>query len=109
VARFSDPVPALKRRVADEILLLLDGWTQEYAANFMGATQSRMSELRRGKLERFSLDRLVRYLARLGREIQIVTTKRATLSVLDHRAVDGIAATARVPSEVGGREGSSAR
>jgi predicted XRE-type DNA-binding protein len=107
VARFSDPVPALKRRVADEILLLLDGWTQEYAADFMGATQSRMSELRNGKLERFSLDRLVRYLARLGREIEIVTTKRAaTLSFLDHRAVDELAATAREPREVGGGEGS---
>jgi predicted XRE-type DNA-binding protein len=107
VARFSDPVPALKRRVADEILLLLAGWTQEYAADFMGATQSRISELRNGKLERFSLDRLVRYLARLGREIQIVTTKRpATLSFLGHRAVDGTAATTRVPRDGGGREGS---
>jgi predicted XRE-type DNA-binding protein len=80
-----DPVPALKRRVADEILVLLEGWTQEYAADFLGAKQPRMSELRRGRLDRFTLDRLVRYLSRLHRDIEIVTTKRPDLSVLDHR------------------------
>jgi predicted XRE-type DNA-binding protein len=80
-----DPVPALKRRVADEILVLLEGWTQEYAADFLGARQPRMSELRRGRLDRFTLDRLVRYLSRLHRDIEIVTTKRPDLSVLEHR------------------------
>src|SRR5258708_4268891 len=80
-----DPLPALKRRAADEINILLAGWTQEYAAAFLQTTQPRISELRRGRLERFSLDLLVRYLSHLGREIELVTTKRAGLSVHDHR------------------------
>ena len=83
--RWVDPVPALRRRVADEILVLLEGWRQDYAADFLGATQPRMSELRRGHLERFTLDRLVRYLSRLNRDIEIVTAKRPEFTVLDHR------------------------
>jgi predicted XRE-type DNA-binding protein len=79
--RWIDPVPALKRRVADEILLLLDGWTQEYAADFIRTTQPKVSELRRGHLERFSLDRLVRYLSRLHRDIEIVSIPRAGPSI----------------------------
>lgn len=85
MAHWVDPVPALKRRVADEILVLLEGWRQDHAANFLGATQPRMSELRRGHLDRFTLDRLVRYLSRLKRDIIITTVKRADFSVLDHR------------------------
>lgn len=80
-----DPVPALKHRVADEISVLLEGWTQEYAAAFLRTSQPRVSEIRRGKLDRFSLDRLVRYLSRLGRDIEVVTTKRPEFSVHNHR------------------------
>lgn len=68
-----DPLPALKRRVADEILTILDGWSQTYAASFLNSTQSRVSDLRTGKLERFSLDRLVQLLSNLGRDVEIVT------------------------------------
>jgi predicted XRE-type DNA-binding protein len=84
MARWIDPVPALKRRVADEILLLLDGWRQDYAADFVGATQPKISELLRGHLERFTLDRLVRYLSRLHRDIEIVTTRRPGPSPFSH-------------------------
>jgi predicted XRE-type DNA-binding protein len=80
-----DPVPALKRRVVDEILVLLEGWRQEHAADFLRTNQGRVSELRRGHLDRFSLDRLVRYLSRLHRDITITTTKTPGLSVLDQR------------------------
>jgi len=83
--RWIDPVPALKRRVADEILVLLTGWRQDYAAHFLRASQPRMSELRRGHLDRFTLDRLVRYLSRLHRDIEIVTKKSPGMAVLDHR------------------------
>src|SRR5205814_728164 len=79
--RWIDPVPALKQRVADEILSLLRGWNQDYAADFIGATQPKVSELRRGHLDRFTLDRLVRYLSRLHRDIEIVTTPRLEPSI----------------------------
>jgi len=87
--RRPDPIPALKRRVADEILLLLDSWSQANAACLMGAWQPRVSELRAGHLHRFSLDRLVRYLAHLDREVTIVSKRIIRLSVVNHRAVDG--------------------
>lgn len=83
--RWVDPLPALKQRAADEINILLAGWTQEYAAAFLEASQARISELRHGKLEAFSLDRLVTYLSRLGRVVELATSKREGISVHPHR------------------------
>lgn len=40
--------------------------TQAAAAKLMGVTQPRISDLRRGKIDRFSIDMLVRMLARAG-------------------------------------------
>lgn len=82
-----DPIPALKQRVANEILILTDGWTQANAAALIDGLQPRISELRAGRLNRYSLERLLRYLSSLGRGIEIVTTK-ARLGVLDHALVD---------------------
>ena len=63
---YVDPIPALKQRVAQIIVERLDGWSQVYAADFLGTNQPRMSNIRRGRLERFSLDQLVRHLAHIG-------------------------------------------
>jgi predicted XRE-type DNA-binding protein len=71
--KWVDPIPALKRRVADEILVLMDGWSQPFAASFMHVTQSRVSDLRRGHLENISLERMLQCLSRLGRTIEIKT------------------------------------
>ena len=99
-----DPVPALKQRVAEEISVLLEGWTQEYAAAFLRTSQPRVSEIRRGKLDRFSLDRLVRYLSRLGRDIKVVTTKGPEFSVLNHRNPRLNGGSAAATSEAEGLE-----
>jgi predicted XRE-type DNA-binding protein len=87
--RWEDPVPGLKRRVADEILVLTDGWSQSYAASFMHVSQSRVSDLRRGNLDRVSLERLAQCLSHLGREIEITTRRAAGLSVHPHWKIDG--------------------
>lgn len=42
------------------------GLTQMQAAKALGVTQARMSDLKRGKISSFSLDRLVRLAARAG-------------------------------------------
>lgn len=55
----------MKQQVAAAIVARLGGWTQAYAANFLGTWQPRMSDLRTGRLEAFSLDQLLRYAARL--------------------------------------------
>ena len=42
------------------------GLTQTEAAKVLGVTQARVSDLKRGKISRFSLDLLVRLAARAG-------------------------------------------
>jgi predicted XRE-type DNA-binding protein len=71
--RFRDPIPALKRQLADELVLLLDGYERHLAGSYLGVEGARISDLRRGDLRRFSVQRLIRMLARIGR--------RTTLSV----------------------------
>lgn len=50
-----------------QMLLIRNGWTQQAAARICGQTQPRISDLRRGATERFSLDSLVNIAAALGR------------------------------------------
>jgi predicted XRE-type DNA-binding protein len=74
-----DPVPPLKQVLARAIVEALDGWLQEWAAELLRTDQPRMSDLRAGRLERFSLQQLVRFVARIGGEVTITirwTSKR---------------------------------
>ncbi len=48
------------------------GLTQHEVAELLGTTQPKVSALLAGKVEGFSLDRLVRYLNLLGEDIHIV-------------------------------------
>ena len=69
-----DPIPALKRHVASAIVTHLEGWTQEMAAELIRTDQPRVSDLRKGRLERFSLERLVRFATRLGADVTVAVT-----------------------------------
>lgn len=60
-----DPVPALKIQLADLIVQRIAGWAQVDAANLLRTTQPRISDLRNGRLERFSLEQLVRLVRRV--------------------------------------------
>lgn len=51
------------------------GLTQVRAAKLLGVTQPRISDLRRGRLELFSIDTLVEMLARLGVAVTVRTRK----------------------------------
>jgi predicted XRE-type DNA-binding protein len=84
-----DPVPALKRRVADEIVVLIEGWSQSFAPSFMDCRQSRVSDLRRGHLERMSLERMLQCLSHLSRNIEINTTRGPGGSCFEHWKIDG--------------------
>lgn len=46
-------------------------WTQVEAAQQLGISQSRVSDLVRGKCEKFSLDMLVNLVARSGKKITL--------------------------------------
>ena len=66
-----DPIPELKRQLAQLVVERLERWNQVYAADFIGTDQPRMSDLRRGRLERFSLERLVRFVTRVDGTVRI--------------------------------------
>lgn len=72
-----DPIPELKRQLASEIVRALDGWSLGEIAVFFGVDQPRLSNLRRGKLERFSVDGLIRVLAppRTRRRVELRVVK----------------------------------
>ena len=46
-------------------------WTQAEAAQHLGIGQSRVSDLMRGKRDKFSLDMLITIAARAGRKIEL--------------------------------------
>lgn len=49
------------------------GWTQAEAAGHLGIGQSRVSDLVRGKVDKFSLDMLVTLATRAGRKVMLVS------------------------------------
>lgn len=54
-----------------ELLIRNQRLTQSEAAEFLGIHQSRVSDLVRGKIDRFSIDMLVKLLAKTGRQVEI--------------------------------------
>jgi len=55
----------------------LNGWTQAQAAEFFGETQPRISNLLKGEISRFSMDKLIVMLARAGITVLVETKRRA--------------------------------
>lgn len=66
-------VLALRSQLIDELRVLIErnDWTQVHAAKALGVSQSRISDLNRGKWEKFSLDMLLTLAARAGLQPQI--------------------------------------
>jgi len=46
-------------------------WTQAEAAQVLGISQSRVSDLIRGKFEKFSLDMLITLATRAGKKVEL--------------------------------------
>ena len=57
-------------------LIYAQGLTQQGAAALLGTTQPRVSDLVRGRIERFSIDMLVTLLARAGVRVDLVAGAR---------------------------------
>ena len=66
-----DPIPALKERLASEILAVIGDLNQHVAATVLRIDQPRMSDLIHGRLERFSASKLIRVLANIERRVDI--------------------------------------
>jgi len=60
----------LMRRISEGVRAR--GLTQAAAAGLLGTTQPTISDLVRGKLSRFSLERLIAFLNALGQDVEIV-------------------------------------
>jgi predicted XRE-type DNA-binding protein len=66
-------VLALRADLMGRLRLMVrdNGWTQVQAAEHFGIAQSRVSDLMRGKWEKFSLDMLITLAARAGRRVEL--------------------------------------
>ena len=53
------------------------GWTQAEAAAFFGETQPRISNLMKGEISRFSIDKLINMLARAGLRVRVEIEAKA--------------------------------
>ena len=62
---------ALRADLMGRLRLLVqnEGWTQAQAAQRFGIAQSRVSDLVRGKWDKFSLDMLITLAARAGQKV----------------------------------------
>lgn len=56
------------------------GLTQAQAAAFFGVTQPRISDLVRGKIDRFSIDTLIAMLGHAGVKVQIIVGRAAKVA-----------------------------
>lgn len=61
----------LKLQLARELCAILHGYRRDNGAAYIDAHPTELSRLRRGDLRRFSLDRIVRYIARAGYDIEV--------------------------------------
>ncbi len=63
----------LKARLASLIYDTIEirGWTQEHAAGLLGITQPDISNICRGRLKNFSVERLLHFLSKLDQRVTI--------------------------------------
>ncbi|HUQ19672.1 MAG TPA: hypothetical protein VM099_08665 [Gemmatimonadaceae bacterium] len=67
-----DPIPALKQRLAKLILQEIGDEHAGTVGTIPGLDQTRASKLTQGRLERFSVQWLIRLLARINRRVKSV-------------------------------------
>jgi hypothetical protein len=68
----ADPIPELKRLAASALAKRISGWASVYdAAALLGTQRARVVDIRSGRLTRFSLETLLRYLVRAGARVEL--------------------------------------
>lgn len=76
-ALFDDPVVAQNLKVRSELMIQIEKeitdrrLTQQQAAELLEVSQPRISDLVKGKIDKFSIDMLVNMLAALGKDVSI--------------------------------------
>ena len=77
---------ALNLKVRSDLMIRLSkliearGLTQGQAAHLFGVTQPRISDLVRGKIDRFSIDTLIAMLGHAGVKVQILVGRSAKVA-----------------------------
>ena len=77
-----EPLEAEHLRIRGDLMIAVErliaerGLTQAAAAKLLHVTQPRISDLMRGKLERFSIDTLVEMLGRAGADVSVKVRRR---------------------------------
>ncbi len=72
-----NPAMAQNLKIRSELMIALrqyiedEGLGQKEAAEVFGVHQPRISDLMRGKIEKFTIDRLVNMLARIGKTVKV--------------------------------------
>ena len=77
--RVPSPDQELKLQLARELCVILGGYQRGIGATHIGAHATELSRLRHGDLRRFSLARMVRYIARAGYDIEVHLKKTPRL------------------------------
>jgi len=72
-----NPAMAQNLKIRSELMIALrqyiedEGLGQKEAAEVFGVHQPRISDLMRGKIDKFTIDRLVNMLARIGKTVKV--------------------------------------
>ena len=77
--RAPGPEQELKAQLARELCSILHGYQRDIGAACVDAHATELSRLRHGDLRRFSLARIIRYIARAGYDIEVHLKKRPRL------------------------------
>lgn len=72
---YQDAIPDLKREALALLAGVLRYGNGDDLASWLGTDRFRIADLRRGRLTRFSLETLLRFLARAGQRIELHVTR----------------------------------
>jgi len=71
-------------KIRARLMIAIEGWieerglTQQRAAELLGTTQPRISDLVRGKIDQFTIDSLVKMLSHTGLQVDVHVTEPST-------------------------------
>ena len=86
----TDPIPDLKRAAAVALAKRIRGWASaDDAAVLLGTQRARVVDIRSGRLDRFSLETLLRYLVRAGASVELRVTDGGSRGASRGQLVDG--------------------
>ena len=73
-------IDRLKREAGARLARFVRDWNGDDIATVLGTDRSRVADLRHGRLDRFSLEMLVRLLVRAGYEVELRAEARGLIA-----------------------------